>query len=74
MILIMREDNNWKFEWLSKAVRKFFYNCRVNLNWYDASPRTKKLILFMMMKTHSPCVLTAGGMFVLCMETYATVR
>ncbi|XP_019885647.1 odorant receptor 4-like [Camponotus floridanus] len=45
----------------------------VNLNWYDASPRTKKLVLFMMMKTHSPCVLTAGGMFVLCMETYATI-
>ncbi|XP_025075182.1 odorant receptor 9a-like [Pogonomyrmex barbatus] len=46
----------------------------INLNWYDASPRTKKLVLFMMMKTQPPCVLTAGGMFVLCMETFATVR
>ncbi|XP_029673300.1 odorant receptor 9a-like [Formica exsecta] len=45
----------------------------INLNWYDASARTKKLILFMMMKTHPPCVLTAGGMFVLCMETFATI-
>ncbi|KAL0111621.1 hypothetical protein PUN28_013066 [Cardiocondyla obscurior] len=45
----------------------------VNLNWYDASLRTKKLVLFMMMKTQLPCVLTAGGMFVLCMETFATV-
>ncbi|XP_036147467.1 uncharacterized protein LOC105832577 [Monomorium pharaonis] len=46
----------------------------INLNWYDASPRTRKLVLFMMMKTQPPCVLTAGGMFVLCMETFATVR
>ncbi|KAG5332668.1 OR59B protein, partial [Acromyrmex heyeri] len=46
----------------------------INLNWYNASPRTKKLVLFMMMKTQPPCVLTAGGMFVLCMETFATVR
>nr|XP_012231794.1 PREDICTED: odorant receptor 9a-like [Linepithema humile] len=45
----------------------------INLNWYDASPRTRKLILFMMMKTQPPCVLTAGGMFVLCMETFATI-
>ncbi|XP_071574684.1 odorant receptor 13a-like [Temnothorax nylanderi] len=45
----------------------------INLNWYDASPRTKKLVLFMMMKTQPPCVLTAGGMFVLCMETFATI-
>ncbi|XP_020285705.1 odorant receptor 9a-like [Pseudomyrmex gracilis] len=45
----------------------------INLNWYDASPRTRKLVLFMMMKTQPPCVLTAGGMFVLCMETFATI-
>ncbi|CAL1677719.1 unnamed protein product [Lasius platythorax] len=45
----------------------------INLNWYDASPRTKKLVLFMMMKTQPPCVLTAGGMFVLCMQTFATI-
>ncbi|XP_011698980.1 PREDICTED: uncharacterized protein LOC105456547 [Wasmannia auropunctata] len=45
----------------------------INLNWYDASPRTKKLVLFMMMKTQPPCVLTAGGMFVMCMQTFATM-
>ncbi|KAF3054404.1 Odorant receptor 121 [Nylanderia fulva] len=45
----------------------------INLKWYDASPRTKKLVLFMMMKTQPPCVLTAGGMFVLCMQTFATI-
>jgi len=50
------------------------YDCRMNLNWYDASLRTKKLIPFMMMRMQPPCVLTAGGMFVLCMETFTTVR
>ncbi|XP_019698026.1 odorant receptor 9a-like isoform X2 [Harpegnathos saltator] len=44
----------------------------ISLNWYDASPRTKKLIILMMMKVQQPCVLTAGGIFVLCMETFAT--
>lgn len=59
---------------LAKCELLSVFNCRINLNWYDASCRTKKLVLFMMMKTQSPCVLTAGGMFVLCMETFATVR
>ncbi|KAL6441728.1 hypothetical protein ACFW04_003671 [Cataglyphis niger] len=53
---------------------EYLHTNLINLNWYDASARTKKLILFMMMKTRPPCVLTAGGMFVLCMETFATVR
>ncbi|KAL6441725.1 hypothetical protein ACFW04_003670 [Cataglyphis niger] len=51
----------------------YFYTNLINLNWYNTSTRTKKLILFMMMKARPPCVLTAGGMFVLCMESFATI-
>ncbi|KYM86183.1 hypothetical protein ALC53_04150 [Atta colombica] len=66
--------NLYVFHVLAKCEQALICNCRINLNWYNASPRTKKLVLFMMMKTQPPCVLTAGGMFVLCMETFATVR
>ncbi|KYN26707.1 hypothetical protein ALC57_03933 [Trachymyrmex cornetzi] len=66
--------NLYVFHALVKCEQALICNCRINLNWYNASPRTKKLVLFMMMKTQPPCVLTAGGMFVLCMETFATVR
>ncbi|KAH0946204.1 hypothetical protein HN011_010170 [Eciton burchellii] len=51
----------------------YLYSNLMNLNWYDASLRTKKLIPFMMMRMQPPCVLTAGGMFVLCMETFTTI-
>ncbi|KYQ51669.1 hypothetical protein ALC60_09207 [Trachymyrmex zeteki] len=66
--------NLYVFHALAKCEQALICNCRINLNWYNASPRTKKLVLFMMMRTQPPCVLTAGGMFVLCMETFATVR
>ncbi|KYM80816.1 hypothetical protein ALC53_08741, partial [Atta colombica] len=42
--------------------------------WYQTSARTRKILIFMLMKTREPCVLTAGKMFVISMDTFSTVR
>ncbi|KYN22099.1 hypothetical protein ALC57_05517, partial [Trachymyrmex cornetzi] len=48
--------------------------CRMNIAWYQTSSRTRKILIFMLMKTREPCVLTAGKMFVISMDTFSTVR
>ncbi|XP_020293914.1 odorant receptor 67a-like [Pseudomyrmex gracilis] len=46
----------------------------MNTAWYQTSFRTRKILIFMIMKTREPCVLTAGKMFVISMDTFSTVR
>lgn len=46
----------------------------MNIAWYQTSFRTRKILTFMIMKTREPCVLTAGKMFVISMDTFSTVR
>ncbi|KYM96594.1 hypothetical protein ALC62_12721 [Cyphomyrmex costatus] len=51
-----------------------YFGCRMNIAWYQTSARTKKILIFMLMKTRDPFVLTAGKMFVISMDTFSTVR
>ncbi|XP_011687792.1 PREDICTED: odorant receptor 9a-like isoform X3 [Wasmannia auropunctata] len=44
-----------------------------NIAWYQTSSRTRKILIFMIMKTREPCVLTAGKMFVISMDTFSTI-
>ncbi|KAF3054296.1 Odorant receptor 156 [Nylanderia fulva] len=44
-----------------------------NIAWYQTSFRTRKILIFMIMKTREPCVLTAGKMFVISMDTFSTI-
>ncbi|KAL0102613.1 hypothetical protein PUN28_018125 [Cardiocondyla obscurior] len=41
--------------------------------WYQTSSRTRKILIFMIMKTREPCVLTAGKMYVISMDTFSTI-
>ncbi|XP_026826373.1 odorant receptor 13a isoform X2 [Ooceraea biroi] len=45
----------------------------MNIAWYQTSIRTRKILLFMIMRTREPCVLTAGKMFVISMDTFSTI-
>ncbi|XP_067210600.1 odorant receptor 9a-like isoform X2 [Linepithema humile] len=45
----------------------------INTAWYQTSFRTRKILIFMIMKTREPCVLTAGKMFVISMDTFSTI-
>ncbi|KAL6428710.1 hypothetical protein ACFW04_007945 [Cataglyphis niger] len=45
----------------------------MNIAWYQTSFRTRKILIFMIMKTQEPCVLTAGKMFVISMDTFSTI-
>ncbi|XP_025269101.1 odorant receptor 9a-like isoform X1 [Camponotus floridanus] len=45
----------------------------MNIAWYQTSFRTRKILTFMIMKTREPCVLTAGKMFVISMDTFSTI-
>ncbi|XP_014485717.1 PREDICTED: odorant receptor 67a-like [Dinoponera quadriceps] len=45
----------------------------INTAWYHVSFRTRKILIFMLMRTQEPCVLTAGKMFVISMDTFSTI-
>ncbi|KAM0731127.1 Odorant receptor 13a [Formica fusca] len=45
----------------------------MNIAWYQTSFRTRKILIFMIMKTREPCVLTAGKIFVISMDTFSTI-
>ncbi|XP_011161644.2 odorant receptor 9a isoform X1 [Solenopsis invicta] len=51
----------------------YIHTSLINLAWYETSFRTRKLLIFMLMKTREPCVLTAGKMFVISMDTFSTI-
>ncbi|XP_032676029.1 odorant receptor 13a-like [Odontomachus brunneus] len=45
----------------------------INMTWYRTSFKTRKIFIFMLMRTREPCVLTAGKMFVISMDTFSTI-
>ncbi|XP_072764368.1 odorant receptor 13a-like isoform X2 [Anoplolepis gracilipes] len=51
----------------------YIHTSLMNLTWYQTSFRTRKILIFMIMKTREPCVLTAGKMFVISMDTFSTI-
>ncbi|KAG7208098.1 hypothetical protein KM043_009672 [Ampulex compressa] len=42
--------------------------------WYNAPIKMQKLLILVMRRSVIPCVLTGGGIFVLSIENFATVR
>ncbi|XP_047369694.1 uncharacterized protein LOC124957080, partial [Vespa velutina] len=46
----------------------------INVEWYQTSIRTRKVINFMLIRSRVPCTLTAANMFVISMETFSAVR
>ncbi|XP_024872776.1 odorant receptor 67a-like, partial [Temnothorax curvispinosus] len=51
----------------------YIHTSLMNVTWYQTSSRTRKILIFMLMKTQEPCVLTAGKMFVISMDTFSAV-
>ncbi|XP_011864764.1 PREDICTED: odorant receptor 9a-like isoform X1 [Vollenhovia emeryi] len=51
----------------------YIHTSLMNIAWYQTSSRTRKILIFMIMKTREPCVLTAGKMFVISMDTFSTI-
>ncbi|KAG5306778.1 OR13A protein, partial [Acromyrmex insinuator] len=51
----------------------YIHTSLMNIAWYQTSARTRKILIFMLMKTREPCVLTAGKMFVISMDTFSTI-
>ncbi|KAI4477717.1 hypothetical protein M0804_012545 [Polistes exclamans] len=46
----------------------------INVQWYQTTIRTRKVINIMLIRSREPCKLTAANMFVISMETFSTVR
>ncbi|XP_071646976.1 odorant receptor 13a-like isoform X3 [Temnothorax longispinosus] len=51
----------------------YIHTSLMNVTWYQTSSRTRKILIFMLMKTQEPCVLTAGKMFVISMDTFSAI-
>ncbi|KAL2743885.1 odorant receptor 13a-like [Vespula maculifrons] len=45
----------------------------INVEWYQTSIRTRKVINLMLTRSRVPCTLTAANMFIISMETFSTV-
>ncbi|XP_058804074.1 odorant receptor 63a-like isoform X2 [Phymastichus coffea] len=50
-----------------------FYSILNNIPWYDFPQKSKKLLLLMMLRSSSPCYITAGKMLYLNFDTYCTL-
>ncbi|XP_058795327.1 odorant receptor 49a-like [Phymastichus coffea] len=50
----------------SSSVFDACWSCK----WYLASPKTRKLLFIMMLRSSRPEVITGGGLFTISMETY----
>ncbi|XP_032676032.1 odorant receptor 4-like isoform X2 [Odontomachus brunneus] len=51
----------------------YIHTSLINMTWYRTSFKTRKIFIFMLMRTEKPCVLTAGKMFVISMDTFTTI-
>nr|QNL15053.1 olfactory receptor 109 [Aulacocentrum confusum] len=40
--------------------------------WYEIPVRSQRLIMFMMMRSHRPCAISAGGFAVMSIETFSS--
>nr|QNL15070.1 olfactory receptor 126 [Aulacocentrum confusum] len=40
--------------------------------WYDIPPRSQRLVMLVMMRSHEPCVITAGDVVVMSIETFSS--
>jgi len=47
---------------------------RYNMLWYRMSRKTTQLLSILLYRGLVPCTLTAGKMYVLSMQNYASVR
>ncbi|KYQ51781.1 hypothetical protein ALC60_09122 [Trachymyrmex zeteki] len=78
MIIVREIQENMNLHVSDRTVRcrlrEANLHIRMNIAWYQTSSRTRKILIFMLMKTREPCVLTAGKMFVISMDTFSTVR
>ncbi|XP_015189438.1 PREDICTED: odorant receptor 22c-like [Polistes dominula] len=45
----------------------------INVQWYQTSIRTRKIINIMLIRSRLPCTLTAANMFVISMETFSSI-
>ncbi|KAF7379045.1 hypothetical protein HZH66_015279 [Vespula vulgaris] len=45
----------------------------INVEWYQTSIRTRKVINLMLTRSRVPCTLTAANMFIISMETFSTI-
>ncbi|XP_043273341.1 uncharacterized protein [Venturia canescens] len=53
----------------SEQLRDLVYEAK----WYEISPRTRKLLLFMMMRSIEPCKLTAGKLYDMSFANFGLV-
>lgn len=47
--------------------------CRYIVHWYKMHAKTKTLIQIMMMRSTRPCMLTAGGLYAMNLESFGNV-
>ena len=61
---------------LQKNIRHklFFFFNRMTSKWYEASPRAKKIVYMFTMRSLEPCYLTIGGITVMSLQNFTSVR
>jgi len=59
---------------LYQIINSIWFLYRYNISWYQAPLHIQKLILFLLLRSNKTFTLNMGGLFILSIEFFASVK